>query len=300
MGKVALPALMDAKQLAQAAAMIKAWWNGADAPPAPPSQSAEEADLFEPAPKPLDPRLAALALVWGEGRLAPEDAAGEALIPARLDTDANATFFILAPGLCGPVAEVARGHQGPIKLFEWRAETREALTDGLRAGAIAARVETAAFDLDTGVLPAEAAGGLWANEAFTYCSNPVRLALQIARALGAGARALIDDYALVRPEPLGAAFASAFQEPQLIAASALEAALQEAGLKIETREDLVEETLAQARGAFARLPERLEAGGMPGARLLQELAWELESWADRRRLLAAGVLTRQRLTVVKR
>jgi hypothetical protein len=315
--------LPDAHAMAVAKARLKAWWNGEafdpasvpteetppEAPPEAPTPAdapaSAEATLFTPdAPAPVseaetaDPRLAALARCWGAGRVFPGDKTSDALHPARLGLKATDMLGVIGPGLAAPILALAHTHPGPIQALEWREETRNALTAGLKAASAPSRILSVPFDLETGQLPADGFDGLVVLEAFAYCGNPSRLAVQMARSLKAGAGAVVDTY-VGEPGPhAGPAFASAFAEPQLLPRKQLEALLFEAGFKIEADEDETDAHVSLAKEGFKALAAALDGGLSPAG--LKEAAWEAETWRARLALLQQGRLERRLYTLRKR
>jgi hypothetical protein len=298
--------LFDKRSLALSAARLKAWWEGApfDAAafeaqfePAPPVAANDAAeDLFEPE---RDQRLAALQLVWGEGRLAPGDDTIDELAPARLAAPDGGALAVFGPGLARPVISLAPGWAGAIAVYEWRKETRAALTAGLKAAGLAERVAVHPFDLETGHIGDETLDGLISTDDFTYCENPSRLAVQFARALKPGCGGLIEAYAAAPGPDVAPGFASAFAEPQLHTAAKIGELLFEAGFRIEEDEDLTALHAEWARAGIQRLKASLAAPSL-SARGLQELAWEMETWRARLRLLDAGRMQRRAWRVTRR
>ncbi|MBU6371340.1 MAG: hypothetical protein KJS97_01320 [Alphaproteobacteria bacterium] len=318
-----LAVLFDKRARALSTARFKAWWDGktfdqaafdaemeaaaaaaandaAGAPAKPGGSgdpaSAGDADLFDPEP---DPRLTALQLVWGDARLTPGDDTMEELAAARLATPDDGLFGVSGVGLAAPVLAVASGFAGQLAVFEWRAETRAALTARLKAAGLAERAPVKAFDLETGHFGDDTLDGLLSVDDFTFCENPARFAVQIARALKAGRGAVIEAYAATPGPDLAPAFASAFAEPQLHTAAKIGELLFEAGLRIEEEEDLTELHIEWARAGFQRLKAGLDGVSLK-PRGLQELAWEMETWRARLRLLDARRMERRAWRVIRR
>lgn len=313
-----LAVLFDKRARALSTARFKAWWDGktfdqeafeaqiaaaaaeaandAAKTGAAPGAPASEADLFEPEP---DPRITALELVWGEGRLTPGDDTMEELAAARVATPDEGLFGVSGAGLAMPVLSVARGFPGRLAVFEWRAETRPALAARLKAAGLAERAPVKAFDLETGQFGDDSLDGLLSVDDFTFCENPARLAVQIARGLKPACGAVIEAYAATPGPDLAPGFASAFAEPQLHSAAKIGELLFEAGLRIEEEEDLTDLHVEWARAGVQRLK-----AGLDGVKLtprgLQELAWEMETWRARLRLLDARRMERRGWRVIRR
>ncbi len=140
----ALKALFDKRGLALTRARLRAWWEGEafdegaalaaieatlanDAAP----DGDADSELFDEPEYELPPRLAALAALWGDGRVRPGDATAEALEPARIGLAPDSVLAMLGPGLCAPVLAVAEAYPGKIEVFEWREETVDALKHGI-------------------------------------------------------------------------------------------------------------------------------------------------------------------------
>ena len=305
-------AFMDRQKLALVGAKFRAWWNGADfdeaaalaeidaaaaAAPEPPSAGdakAVEAALFE---APVDPRLQALQIIWGDGRIAPGDAADEAHSLQRLQIGEGAALAFLSPGLAGSVAAFAAPGR-TLSIFEWRSETRPALAAGAESVGVS-KIEP--FDMDVTPLPHDAFDGLISFDDLTYGYAP-HLALQMAKAVKPGARAIVDCYVGPQGPDLAQAFASAFAEPQIRTRNELEHAVSEAGFDIEAEDDLTEAHLALARARFEALPTLMSGADAPklapGA--ARELAWETETWRVRLRMLSRRRLERRRMVLRRR
>jgi SAM-dependent methyltransferase len=300
---LALPSKHD---LALAKAKFGAWWNGKEFDPA----SVAAADGADSAADDLlfdgediaatDPRLVGLQRYWGDGRLMPGDAAAEALLPVQVGLSASGVLGVFGPGLAAPVAAMAVGHPGPIRVFEWRDGAVQALAAGFARSGLAGRTKAQAFDLETSPLDAESLDGAVCFDAFTYCGHPGRLALQLAKALKPGGGAVLETYCGAPGPHLAPAFASAFLEPQVMTAEALGALLFEAGLRIETDQDVTAEHLDLAKDGLRRRAETLGQGKSISALALREIAWEAETWQARKPMLAAGALSRRQIHVIKR
>lgn len=312
-----LAVLFDKRARALSAARFKAWWDGQafdqaafdaqleaavaaaanDASkPDGAAAPATETDLFDPEP---DPRITALEAVWGDARLTPGDDTMEELAAARVAAPDEGLFGVSGVGLATPVLAVARGFPGRLAVFEWRAETRPALIARLKAAGLAERAPVKAFDLETGQFGDDTLDGLLSVDDFTFCENPARLAVQIARGLKPGCGAIIEAYAATPGPDLAPAFASAFAEPQLHSAAKIGELLFEAGLRIEEEEDLTDLHVEWARAGFQRLKDGLDKVTLK-PRGLQELAWEMETWRARLRLLEQRRMERRGWRVIRR
>jgi SAM-dependent methyltransferase len=295
-------ALFDKRARALTAARFKAWWDGkafnaeAFAADAPANDRGADDVLFDPTP---DHRQQALQLVWGDARLAPGDETVEELAAARLALVEGGMLAVSGIGLAGPLKAMAAGHQGEFVVLEWRAETRAALAAGIKAAGLDARCTLTPFDLETGHLGDESFDALLSVDDFTYCENPARLALQFARGLKAGCSGLIEAYAGAPGNDLAPAFASAFAQPQVQPAAKIGELLFEAGLRIEEEEDLTELHIEWARAGFQRLKTNLD-GATLAPRGLQELAWEMQTWRERLRLLSSRRMERRGWRVTRR
>jgi hypothetical protein len=307
--------LVDRRKLAVAGAKLRAWWDGAEfdeaavvaaieavvetsepsAAPVANDSGAIENELFDKEP---DPRLQALELLWGEGRIGP--GADEAALLTKLELPEGGALAVMGPGLAAPVIALAQAGRA-LTVLEWRSETRPALNAAI-AAAGTPDVHVDAFDLDVTTLALDAFAGLISFDDLTYAGHAPHLALQIARAVKPGGRAILECYVGPPGPDLAHAFASAFAEPQVRARSDIEHALSEAGFDFEGEEDLTDSHIALARARFEALPGLMsgkEAPALcPGA--ARELAWETETWRVRLRMLARRRLERRRFTLRRR
>jgi hypothetical protein len=304
----ALNALFDKKKLALTRAKFRAWWDGdsydeeaavaayeAKLAEAPPANDLED-ELFE---YEMPSRLAALSLLWGEGRVRPGDATADALEPARLGMSPDGVFALLGPGLAAPVIAAADGHPGKIEVFEWREETLDALKHGVAKANLNDRVSVTRIDLEAHVFAPNSYDGLWSTDDFAYCGYPPHLAQQLMKCLKPGACAVVEAYVGLRAEELATAFASSFAEPQIRAHGDLLQFFKDVGLTLESDEDLTDEFLSTAREAFKQLGARLQEQGALDVAAARELAWEAEAWRMRLKLLAQRRLERRRFIVRK-
>jgi hypothetical protein len=304
----ALSALFDKRRLALTRAKLRAWWEGEDfdeekavaeieaslAEKAANDTEGAEDQLFDGPPFELPPRIAALALIWGEGRVRPGDATADSMEPARIGVAPEGVLAVLSPGLAAPVEAIAAKHPGKIEVFEWRDESIEALKHGVKGAKLDERVSVARIDIEAHAFTPAAFDGLYSIDDFAYCGYPPHLAQQIMKALKPGACAVAEAYVGLRSDALATAFASSFAEPQIRAHGDLLRVFQETGLTLEADEDLTEEFLAIARNGFKQLGEKLaSASGLEPA-TARELAWEAEAWRMRLKLLGQRRLERRR------
>ncbi len=309
---LAIKTLFDKRKLAITRAKFRAWWEGeefneeaavadieAKLSEEAANDSAAEAELFDEPEFELPPRLAALATLWGEGRVRPGDATADSLEPARVGLKPEGVLAVLGPGLAAPVIALADGHSGKIEVFEWREETLEALKHGVAKANLTDRVSVARIDLEAHVFTQSAYDGLLSTDDFAYCGYPPHLAQQIMKCLKPGACAVVETYVGLRADDLKTAFASSFAEPQIRAHGDILQFFTDAGFAIEADEDLTDEFLAMARASFKALGERLTQGGALEPAAARELAWEAETWRMRLKLLVQRRLERRRFIVRK-
>jgi cyclopropane fatty-acyl-phospholipid synthase-like methyltransferase len=307
---VALNALFDKRRLALTRARLRAWWEGEDfdeaaalaaleAEAANDAVASVEDELFDEPEYEPPPRLTALAALWGENRIRPGDSTADRLEPARIGLAPEGVLALLGAGHAGPLVAVAAAHPGRIEAFEWREETIEALSRGVRKAGLDARVNVTRIDLEAVVLAPAGFDGLLSIDDFAFCAYPPHLAQQIMKCLKPGACAVVECYTGFRAAELATAFASSFAEPQIRAHGDLLQFFADAGLVLEADEDLTEEFLDTARESFKQLGEKLtQAAGLEPA-AARELAWEAEAWRMRLKLLAQRRLERRRFILRK-
>jgi SAM-dependent methyltransferase len=303
----ALNALFNKKKLALTRAKLAAWWDGesydeaaalaafeAKAANENAADSGTEDELFDAPVYDLPPRLAALGLLWGEGRVRPGDSTADGLEPARIRLAPEGLLAVLGPGLEGPLAAVAAAHPGKVEVFEWREETFEALKYGVTKAKLDSRVSVARIDLEAHVFTPASFDGLLSTDDFAYCGYPPHLAQQIMKSLKPGACAVVECYVGFKSDALATAFASSFAEPQIRAHGDILQFFTDAGLALEADEDLTDEFLDTARAAFKALGAKLQEAGAVEPATARELAWETEAWRVRLQLLAQRRLERRR------
>jgi hypothetical protein len=309
---LAIKTLFDKRARAIRRAKFRAWWEGEDfneeaalagierkLSEAAANDAAAEAELFDEPEYDPPPRLVALATLWGEGRVRPGDATADGLEPARLGLTAEGVLAVLSPGLAAPVIAVAAAYAGKIEVFEWREETVEALKHAVAKAKLSDRVSVIRIDVEAHVFAPNAYDGLWSTDDFAYSGYPPHLAQQIMKCLKPGACAVVETYLGLPADELKTAFASSFAEPQIRAHGDVLQFFKDAGLVLEGDEDLTEEFLGMARGAFKALGERLAQGGGLEPAAARELAWEAEAWRMRLKLLAQRRLERRRFVLRK-
>jgi hypothetical protein len=308
----ALNALFDKRRLALTRARLHAWWEGEAFDEAAAVAAIEtklaaandaggdaESELFDQPEFEPPPRLAALATLWGEGRVRPGEATADGLEPARIGLAPAGVLAVLSPGLAAPLIAIAEAHPGRIEAYEWREETFDALKHGVVKANLIDRVSVARIDLEAHVFTPGAFDGLLSVDDFAYCGYPPHLAQQIMKSLKPGACAVVETYIGLRGEELATAFASSFAEPQIRAHGDLIQFFLDAGLTVEADEDLSDEFLHTARQAFKQLGERLAGSGGIEPAVARELAWEAEAWRMRLKLLAQRRLERRRFILRK-
>ncbi len=314
--RAGLGVILDKQARALAGAKFRAWWDGvafdaeafeaARAPtPAPEPETPEQAEaatievLFDAPNRERDPRIAALELLWGEGRVAPGEAEVETAAIESLGVSTIGALAILSPSYTAPLMNLTAAHKGAVRVFEWREEVFRALEDAQGAGEVRERTDIVRYDLAGGTLPPDAFAGIVSTDDFTYAPDPAWIAQQIKGALKRGGRAVIETYCGQPSPEFSLAFASAFSEQRVDTIEKLRATLIAAGLEVKTEEDVTEAYGRIIRARFLALREEMAGPRWvaPAIRVAQELAWELESWRVRLQFLSTRRLERRRLTV---
>lgn len=305
---LALKGLFDKRRVALTRARFKAWWEGdefdvaaAEAALETANEQSGDADdaLFDPPEFIPPPRLIALSVLWGEGRVRPSDDSADILELARIGAPAEGVLAVLGPGLAAPVAAIATKHTGRIEVFEWREEAFEALKQGIIMAKLDERVSVTKVDLEAHVWAPESYDGLWSVDDLAYCSFPPHFAQQIIKSLKPGACAVLESYMGLPCEAFATAFASSFAEPQIRAHGDILQVIADVGLVCEADEDLTDDFVETARAAFKTLGEKLTENGQMEPAATRELAWEAEAWRTRLKLLAQRRLERRRLVLRK-
>ena len=304
---VVLNALFDKRRLALTRARLRAWWEGADFDEDAAIAAVEaslaggevsgdaDAELFDEPEIEAPARLLALCQIWGQGRVRPGEDALDGLEPARIGLASDATLAFLSPGLAAPILAIARAHPGRIDVFEWREEAIEALKYGVRKAKLDDRVTVTRIDLDAHVWPAGAYDGLLSIDDFAYVGFPPHLAHQLIKCLKPGACAVVEAYVGPPTPDLATAFASSFAEPQIRARGDLLKYFEDVGFTLEADEDLTGEFIDLARQGFKRLEAALTQPAAFDVSTARELAWEMEAWRMRLKLLGQRRLERRRL-----
>jgi SAM-dependent methyltransferase len=307
---VAVKSLLNKRKVALARARFRAWWEGeafdAEAAQATIDAAANDADalagdvesaLFDPPAYQPPPRLAALAVMWGEGRVRPGDAASEAVALAPVQVQAQGVLAVLGPGGPAPVLALAAIHPGQIQVFEWREETLEAQKLAIAKAGLEERVKVASIDLEAHVFAQQSFDALLSIDDFAYASYAPHLAQQIFKALKPGARGLLDAYVGFKLPEHATAFATSFAEPQIRPHGDLLQILHDTGLIVASDDDLTDDFARLAREGFTRLSQNMDAVAKLDVRGAQELAWEVEAWRMRLKLLGQRRLERRRIVV---
>lgn len=298
--------LIDKRKLALAKARFRAWWEGARFDEAAALAAMDsvandtgdaDSELFDPPPFEVPPRLAALGVMWGPARIRPGEAEDERAAIAALALPADGVLALLGPGHAGPISTFAEAHPGRINVFEWREETVEAVKYEVLKARLGERVTVARIDLEAHVFAAQSYDALISIDDFAYCSYPPHLAQQFLKCLKPGARAAIDAYVGFKSAELATAFASSFAEPQIRPHGDILQFLQDVGFSVVSDDDLTEHFTRLAREGFSRLSENMDAVAQLNVLAAQELAWEVEAWRMRMRLLAQRRLERRRIVV---
>lgn len=325
---VRLGAFLDAEKAALWRAKFLAWWDGKDfdaeafeaeraeiaeraalakstkpepPPPArPKKQTADEGDLFDPPAGPEAARITALGHVWGAGRIMPGDDDDDRMNLARLGAPAGAGLALVGPGGAACVKAIARGHVGPVTVYEWREETRPGLLVAAKRLDRANPVEVIGVELETFAAPSGRFDGVISFDDFSFAPDATQLGRQMAKMMTPGGVLLVEAYCQRSSADLREAFSSAFAEPRPLSVDVLTDAFFEAGLRVDSQDDITDDHLRQARGAFRKLSHTLETSGGLDAAVAREIAWEAEAWRARVGLLSRRVLERRQFVLSRR
>lgn len=277
-----------------------AWWEGepfdldsvrAEIQSVAPAESAPMPMQAEIVPS---PRLSALELVWGTGRVFPGDGAEERALATEILAPAlDGPLLLLGPGLDAPVRAVAEAGR-EVHIGEWRSEATEILAARLTGSGFAVD----AVDLERLRFDRSFCGAL-SMDCLIHTDDKVRFFSRLARALPANAIYVASDYVGAPGKNVEPAFASAFAEPQLTAEKDLLQMAESAGFTTERVEDLSGVVMQAARSGFIRVSENMEAlsgavEGPIGVARTHEVAWEVETWRARLELLGSGRLLARR------
>jgi hypothetical protein len=279
-----------------------AWWDGRDyvAPEltltieaAPPKENVDTGAPPRARPQTKSEiRVKALQLAWGADRFGPGsvDLDGRLLdtVFETMERSGGVGFIGADPALLN----MCRGRtERPVFAAEWRAGCLDAereLTQGvLLSGA----------DIDRPLtLPDNKLEGLISLDAFAYADHKAGLAGRAYKTLSGTGRWAALDITRTTPRTPAEAFASAWAEPQLVTADEIDAMLWATGFVAVKRENMTEQVIKAARAQLARMGEALDTAvkagldGREGALMLQELAWDVQSWRARLRALEGGAL----------
>lgn len=237
-------------------------------------------------------RIRALETLWGEGRFAPGSfSLDTAIIDAALELTNRAGDV----GFIGADAAllnsfVAQSDRKPLAT-EWRAACMA------RIGQLVPSASVSACEVDRprgfadGAMPA-----IVSMEAFAYADHKAGLVSRVYRALdGQGRWVFVDTTRRTKKTP-PQAFASAWTEPLLATSEEIEELLSLSGFKTVRRISVADQVMAAAKQGYSNLSQTIERAGASGlagregALLLQELAWEAQSWRARMRAIEGGAL----------
>lgn len=250
-----------------------------------------QAEMPVAAEGPLDPRLSALELLWGRGRIGPGDEdEDQEFVQSIASFLPDGTLLAIGPGLDAPMAPIL-ALERPTLIREWRHGTIDALRSRLPAhGEIISQLDLETIKLDEGI------AGLFTWECFLHAPDKVRLLARAARALQPGGHWVAMDYCGAPSPFLAAAFASSFAEPHLFPEPELRTLIEAAGLEIVEVKDISDQKLAQLRSAFGRIGDQLESlsgalGGSDAVARAHEYSWEIQAWRARSELISTGRLS---------
>ncbi len=297
---------------AEFAGRVAAWWDGRDyvaAPPAEPSEAdvthfdmsvkqREAIDIQDGKAPPksqtkLQLRMRALQLAWGEQRFAPgSDLLDNKLLDMVFETanQAGALGFIGAdPSLMSSCRD-----RTDRSLFaaEWRPGCLDVSKKSVSG------VVISGADIDRPLcFPDRKIEGMLSVDAFAFADHKPGLAGRVFKALTGTGRWVAMDMVRNTPKTPAPAFASAWAEPQLVTAEEVDAVLKATGFVAVRREDVTSMLVKAARhgitGLGAALERAMKEGldGPDGAVVLQEVAWEIQTWQARLRAMEGGALS---------
>ena len=293
------------------AGRFAAWWDGRAYSPGDAEQAETPAankksarpPKVEPKAKPLksaradrpdvlsvSSRVAAIEMLWGEGRFMPANAElyarlSEGVSPLSGGSEARFGVLNADPALVSHMMGVCGGR--PV-IADWRlpcvARFRESFAD---FDVLSGDIDRPSFEPGTLEL-------IVSCDAFAFSDHKAGLAGRVMRSLAPGGQWLVLD--TVRTSVSGnlaPAFASAWGEPQLAQCDEIGEICDTVGFQSNGHEDDVTGDIIQAsRSAFNRFGQS-GLGGLDGVdkvAFMQELAWEAESWKWRQRAFAAGFI----------
>ncbi len=297
-GEVAAESAADAKPAAVAPTPEPA--PAAQLPPAEPAPAPAPAKSAPALAKPSQAqavdggaiRIRALETLWGEGRFSPGSFALDThIVDAALqltDRPGNVGFIGADAALLQTFA--AQSDRRALA-NEWRSACMARVGESVSSAIVAACEVDRPRSFEDDSLPA-----VVSMEAFAYADHKAGLVGRVFRALDARGRWVFVDTTRRTKKTPPQAFASAWAEPQLATSDELQELLTLAGFKSVRRMPVAEHVLSAARQGYANLSRILERAaseglsGREGALLLQELAWEAQSWRARIRAIEGGAL----------
>ncbi len=237
-------------------------------------------------------RIRALETLWGEGRFSPGSFSLDTrIIDAALElADRPGDIGFIGADVALLQAFVAQSDRRPL-VNEWRAACLARVGEAIPMAIASACEVDRPRNLADNSLPA-----LVSMEAFAYSDHKAGLVARVYRALDAQGRWVFVDTTRRTKKTPPQAFASAWAEPLLATNDEIEELLTLAGFRTVRRVSVVEPVLNAARQGYANLARVLERAaaegltGREGALMLQELAWEAQSWRARIRALEGGAL----------
>lgn len=253
-----------------------------------------------------NPRVAALEAIWGVGQFVPGDPRFDMELAEALDLIVATRKTVLTLGVNLPTLEaIADVTSARITALDWREPCVGQIQAGL--GRLTNRIEVKLSDIErmnVGIPPEGGFAGLVSVDAFTYADYKPGLVSKAHRLLRPGAVWAVLDYVGEAELVPSGAFASAWAQPQLCGARTLPRLLTEGGFQVMSDDTATERLLGAAGRAIRGLPGRLDdfvaqAQGPAGALALRELAWELQSWRTRMRVLGTRGL-QARLIIARR
>lgn len=286
--------------LALTRARLHAWWEGKDfdAKKLLAEQAAAQRRIAAEEAR-QDPRLLALAALWGAGRISPFGAGDEGEWLEDLSLESQDLLGIVGLGSEEGFRSLLERHPGPIIGYEWRKQPRLAvssLVDDFMAED-APRFACEAFDPEFSTLPKDGVAGLLVFEtlAFTYDSS--RFLKTIAQAIAPGGAVLLVDYLKTTGTIRPSAFASAWAEANLQSLDALKAGLEGHGLRITKSQDVTKTLISQVKERLSTIEPEIahfiQTTNQRGAGIapVHELFWEIETWRARLSALQSGALS---------
>lgn len=300
-----------------------AWWNGRDyvAPPAAeegaadaaaaPEKSAAEKPAGKPALKVVDKaddashdekmaapvstaeiRVKALSALWGEGRFMPGSAAIDQRLLDEVFAGADGKGDVGFIGCDTALINACRNRtERVLHIAEWRTGCLDILKAAMPG------VDAFACDIDRPRGFADhALEALVSVDAFAFADHKAGLIARAHKALTEDGRWVFLETTRTTAKAPAEAFASAWAEPMITTAEDIEAQLRVAGFLSVKRVTLTTAMLETAKNSYAGLSGNLGAdlakslSGGQAPRVLQELAWEAQSWRARCRALEGGAL----------